>query len=327
MINLPPNLTPSELLCCEELPPHIDKLLHVARSLRVEGRWLEAERCARDAVEISQEIGTHVNRGAALIHLSDVYREMGRLGPALADCQKAYRIFRLQPSHYQRQNEAVAAYALGLIHQLLGSEMDALKWYQASWDLFERVREDWATVDARDQVKTCTRVQGWVETLSEYLTAVRTRTEANLVTSMWVPIILSEGEEREFAVAELKIDRYVVAGELEVEGKALRVHLLKGTQPLSLATGVDYYALGIPNEARELLGASEGDYALVVQEKNVDREGPGVVKTLGGLEFGRFERDEEDNIKFVGTDATVIGGRDMGDDLQFGYITALLKPT
>lgn len=142
MINLPSKLTPSELLCYEELPPFIDELLQGSRSLRREGRLPEAEHCALDGMQASQEPGANVSQAVALIHLADVHRDMGKLGPALADCQKAYRFFQRQPSHYQRHNEAVAAYALGLAHQLLGSEMDALKWYRKSGQLFERVKED-----------------------------------------------------------------------------------------------------------------------------------------------------------------------------------------
>ena len=326
MINLPPQLTPSELLCCEDLPPFIDELLQGSRSLRREGRFPEAERCALDAIEASQEPGTNISQAVALIHLADVHREMGKLGPALADCQKAYRFFQRQPSHYQRHNEAVAAYALGLAHQLLGSEMNALKWYQESGELFERVKDDWTTVNALAQVETCTRVRRWMETLSEYLTAVRTRTDTSLATGIWVPIVLSEGEEPGFAMAELEIDRYIVGRRLTVNGESFRVQPLKGTRRISLVPSVEYYALEIPDEAREPLGASEGDYALVERVKGPDQVGPGVLETLGGPEFGNFERDSEGNINFIRPDAAVIGGKDIGKDLQVGYITALLKP-
>ncbi len=326
MINLPPQLTPSELLCCEELSQSIDELLRGSRSLRREGRLPEAERCVLDAMQASQEPGANVSQAVALIHLADVHRDMGKLGPALADCQKAYRFFQRQPSHYQRHNEAVAAYALGLVHQLLGSEMDALKWYQASGELFERVKDDWTTVNALAQVETCTRVRRWMETLSEYLTAIRTRTDTSLATGIWVPIVLSEGEEPGFAIAELEIDRYRVERRLIVNGKSFRMQPLKGTRRIFLDPGVKYYALEIPDEARGTLGASKGDYALVGRGKEADKEGPGVLETLGGPEFGHFKRGADGKINFIRSDATVIGGEDIDKDFQVGYITALLKP-
>jgi len=325
MINLPLTLTPSELLCRDELPPFIDELLRGSRSLRREGRLSEAERCALDVVEVSQEPGTIVSQAVALIHLADVHREMGKLGPALADCQKARPIFQRQPSRDQRHNEAVATYALGLVHQLLGSEVDALRWYRVSDQLLERAREDWATVNALAQVETCTRIRRWMETLSEYLTAVRTRPDVNLSNRIWVPITLSESKDPGFAMAELEIDRYVVRRQLTVNRESFRVQPLKGKRPISLVPGVEYYALEIPDAARGSLGASEGDYALVVRKKDADREGPGVLETLSGPEFGHFERGADGKISFIRPDAKVIGGDDIGEDLQVGYVTALLK--
>ena len=326
MINLPPKLTPSELLCCAELPPFIDELLQGSRSLREEGRFPEAARYALDAVEASQEAGTHVSRGAALMHLADVHREMNKLGPALADCQQAYRIFQRQSSHYQRHNEAVAAYALGLVHQLLGSEMDALRWYREADQLFERVKEDWAAVNALVQVETCTRVQRWMKTLSAYLTATRSRTDASLGTGIWVPVLLADGDGPGFAIAELEIDKYRVARRLTVNGESFQVRPLKGSRRIFLAPDVEYHALEIPAEAHQPLGASEGDYALVERGRVADHEGPGVLETLSGPEFGHFERDGEGNINFIRPAAETIGGGDIGEDLRVGYITALLKP-
>ena len=326
MINLPPQLTPSELLCCEELPSFVDELLRGSRSQRKAGALPEAERYGLDVLEASQEPGAGISQAMALIHLADVHREMGRLGPALAECQKAHRIFRRQRSRCQRHNEAVATYALGLIHQLLGSEMEALKWYREAGQLFEIAREDWATVNDLVRVETCTRIERWMETLSEYLTAARTRPGANLATRIWVPTISLGADGDEFAVAELEIDTYTVERRMTMDGKTFRVQHLKGDQHITLSPGADCYALEIPDEARAPLGAGEGDYALIVREEDADREGPGVLETLSGPEFGNFERGDDGNVNFVRVDARVIGGKDIGGDSQVGYIAALLKP-
>ena len=323
MINLPLELTPSELLYYKTLPPFADKLLSNSRALRRQGRLSEAERCALDVMEASQKPGTTAGQAMALIHLADVHREMGKLGPALANCQKAHPIFQREPPRYQSHNEAVAGYALGLVHQLLGNEIDALKWYREADLVFERVKKTcWATINDVTQMETCTRIQRWMEAMSEYLTAVRIRTNANLGTGIWVPIILSDSGKPAFAVAELEIDKYIVERQLTVKGEAFRIQRLKGKRPTSLIPGVEYYALEIPDKAQASLGASAGDYALVERGKDLDQEGPGVLETLGGPEFGNFERDAGGNIHFVRSDATVIGGA----DLQAGYITALLKP-
>jgi hypothetical protein len=301
--------------------------LQGARSLRAEGNLAKAERCALDAMVAGQEPGGNVSQAVALIHLADIQRDTGKLGPSLTSCQKAYRIFQRQASRYQRHNEAVSAYALGLTHQLLGSEMEALKWYQTADQLFERVKEDWATVNALTHIEDCARIQHWMKTLSDHLTAVRTRPDANFATRIWVPIIPPGVGGNGFAIAELEINEYTIGRRTMVDGESFRVQSLRGTRSISLMPGLDYYALKVPESAHRPLGASEGDYALVVRKKSPDREGPGVLDGLSGPEFGNFKRDESGTINFVRANAEVIGGEDIGEDLQVGYVTALLKPT
>lgn len=327
MINLPSELTPSELLYCDDLPPFIDKLLEGSRSLRREGRLSEAERCALDALEGGHEPGVSVSQAVTLVHLADVHRDMGKLGPVLTNCRRAYRIFQRQVSRYQRHNEAVTAYALGLAHQLLGSEMDALRWYQEAEQLFERVKDDWTAVNDLTQVETCDRVRQWMETLGEHLTAARTQPDAGLASRIWVPIIPSGENGGGFAMAKMEIDSHIVGRRLTINGTSFRMHPLIKDQQISLSPGVEYYALRIPNEVHKPLGTREGDYALIVRRKDADKEGPGILETLSGPEFGNFKRDDEGKINFILPDAEVIGGEDIGDDFQIGYIAALLKPT
>lgn len=328
MIHLPPKLTPSELLSRDGLSPLIEELLRDCRALRTEGRLLQAERCALDAVEVSRESGAQAAHGAALIHLGDVHREMGRLGPALADCQKAHRIFQRQASHYQRHNEAVAAYALGLVHQLLGNDIDALRWYQQSGNLFALVKDDWAAFNALEQVEIGARTVRWMETLIKYLTELRARAADGPIAGIRVPIILSGADGGGFAIADLEIDQYVLGRRLRIGGKTFRAQSVKGRQRVTLLPGVEYYAREIPEPQRAFVGAGEGDYALVVQATSADKEGPAVLETLGGPEFGRFERDANGNVIFArpGAAPIVIGSGDIGEDLRVGYITALLKP-
>ena len=328
MIHLPPKLTPSELLSRDGLPPFLDDLLRDCRVLCTEGRLLQAERRALDGVEASRESGAQAAYGVALMHLGDVHREMGRLGPALADCQKAHRIFQRQVSRYQRHNEAVAAYALGLVHQLLGNDIDALRWYQQSGDLFERVRDDWVAVNALEQVEIGARTLRWMETLIKYLTDSRARAAEGLVAGIRVPIILSGGDEGGFAIADLEIEQYVIGRRLRIGGETFRVQPVKGRQRVALLPGMEYYAREIPGPECGFVGANEGDYALVVQATGVDGEGPAVLETLGGPEFGTFERDANGNVIFArpGASPIVIGSGDIGEDLRVGYITALLKP-
>lgn len=326
MINLPPKLTPSELLIHDGLSPFVDNLLCDCRLLRAEGRLLRAERRALDAVEVSRESGAQAAYGVAMVHLGDVHREMSKLGPALADCQKAYRIFQRRLSRYQRHNEAVAAYALGLVHQLLGNDMEAVGWYQRASKLFERVKDDWVAINALEQVEIGARTVRWMETLIEYLRDLPARAAEDLIAGIRVPIILSDTDGGSFAIADLEIEQYVIGRRLRIGGKTFQVQPVKGHQCVTLLPGAEYYARNITGPERSFVGAGEGDYALVMQATRADKEGPAVLETLEGPEFGTFEHDANGNIIFArpGAPPIVIGSGEI-EDVRMGYITALLK--
>jgi hypothetical protein len=326
MIILLPQLAPSELLCYSDPPSFVTELLQRSRARRQEGYLSDAERSAMEALEASLEAGDYVNQGAALICLADVNREMGKLGPALSNCQKAHRIFQRQPSRYQRHNEATAAYALGLAHHLLGNDVDALKWYQMASKQFEKARREWAAVNALARVEACSHVESWLETLTGYLINVQANLSMNLATRIQVPIVLSDGDAERFAIAEIEIDQYRMDRRLTIDGVEFRLQSVKGNRRISLEPGAECYAMEIPEEVNAPLGASEGDYALIVRGKDADREGPGVLETLSGPEFGDFKRGKDGEISFVRPDATVLGLEGVGEDFQVGYVAALLKP-
>lgn len=324
MIKLPPNTHPSELLYLEDRSHFVAQLLKTSRLLRLEGKWKEAEQSARRALEASQEPGAQVSRGAALIHLVDVHLAVGRLGIALKQARSAHRLFSAQPSRYQRHNEAIAAYALGLAHQSLGSQLEALKWYQKCSVLLERARIDWTTNKARSRATSCRRLQRWIDALNEGLMNTEAPAFDHGPARLWLPF-LPPGSESGFALAPLQVERYLVATAVEVAGQTFRIELLDGPSRPSLQAEADHYALRVPEHALSLLDADDGDYALIVRQNTVDREGPGVLETLSGVEFGHFQRDEAGHITFARPDATVIGGDDIGEDFTVGYVTALLK--
>ncbi len=325
MIRVPPKMLPSEYLCLDDLPGFVNELLQTSRSLRLRRQYAEAEQRARDALEATRDAGAQLSRAAALIHLSDVHVTVGKLGSAVEEARRAHRLFTTQPSRYQRHNQAVAAYALGVLHQSLGNRADALRWYQKADELLERVSTYWAAVNDTANLERCERAQKWVQALMEALTHMPSGSD-DPAAALWFPVILSE-EESDYALAQLEVERYVVAGTLRVGGKSFRLELPQGGSRLSLHADAEYYALEVPGEALNTLGADEGDYALIVKQRGAAREGPGVLESLSGAEFGRFKRDQSGNVQFVRPDATVIGNKDIGDDLQVGYVAALLKET
>jgi len=326
MMRLPAKLTPSEFLCLDDIPEYVEELLRNTRSLWSQGDCSEAERHALEALGASQKPRAQTSRAAALIHLSGIHIAMGKLGDAVREARKAHRLFAAQPSRYQRHNEAVAAYATGLAHQALGSRADALQWYQKADELFDRVSIDWAAAGASSSVGRCRRAQQWVRALIRALTSSQSRSQPDCSASIWLPVIQSD-DESNFALAQLEVERYVVAGTLRVEGKSYRLELIQGQSWPSLQAGGEYYALEVPSDALNLLKASQGDYALILRQQDLPEDGLGVIETLSGPEFGHFRRDKSGDVRFVRPNAKIIGGKDIDEEMPVGSVTALLRQT
>lgn len=324
MMRLPAKLTPSEFLCLDDLPEYVEALLRNSRSLWSQGDCSAAERHALDALQASQKPRAQTSRAAALVHLSGIHLAMGRLGDAIGEARKAHRLFAAQPSRYQRHNEAVAAYAMGLSHQSLGSRADALRWYQKADELFDRVRLDWAAVSAASSLGRCRRAQQWLRALIRALSSTQSQAQPDCSASIWLPVIQSD-DESSFALAHLEVERYVVAGTLRLEGKSYRMELLQGQSWPSLQAGAEYYALKVPSHALNLLKANQGDYALILRQQELPEDGLGVVETLSGPEFGHFTRDKSGGISFVRPNAKIIGGKDIDKEMPVGSVTALLR--
>lgn len=326
MIRLPAKLTPSQFLCVDDLPKYVDDLLRSSRSLWTQGECSAAERRALDALHAGQKPRAQTSRAAALIHLSDIHLATGRLGDALKEARKAHRLFATQTSRYHRHNEAVAAYATGLVHQSLGNRADALRWYQEADQLFDRVSVDWTAVKASSSLGRCRQAQQWIRALIRSLTGTQSQTYPDASASIWLPVIQSD-DESTFALAQLEVERYVVAGTLRLEGTSYRLELLQGQSLPSLRAGAEYYALEVPNDALNLLKASQGDYALILRQQELPEDGLGVVETLSGPEFGRFRRDKSGKIGFVRPNAKIIGGKELHKEMRVGSVTALLRQT
>jgi len=328
MIRLPQELTPSELLCREELPSFIDELLSRVRRLRRQGRLSEAIQSAQAVVTKTQEPGHWIDLALALVHLADIHHNVGKLGPALSSYQRAYRLLRQKTSRCQRHNEAVVIYALGLVSQSLGNEIDALQWYEEADRQCEQVIREWATVNATNHIETCVRIRQWVETLQEYLTRTGARIGVSPTTRICIPVVLWKAKGG-FALAEVEVDRFVLEREsrlqLRVGEHILQTRRLKGTQRVYLEPDGEYYVIEVPPEVQESLGANEGDYALVKRQSDITQEGYAILETADGPVFGKFNFDEAGEVVFIGANATILGGAEIDDDVLVGYITALLK--
>jgi tetratricopeptide (TPR) repeat protein len=323
MIRLPSPLTPSQLLCCEDLSPFVGRLLEGSYALRSEERWSEAELCVLDAVEASKEVSVPLNRAVALVHLGDIHRDMGKLGPALIDYRRAQRIFAWQSSYRQRHNEAVASYALGLVHHLLGSEMEALKWYDRSTELVGRAKSHWTTVNALAHVDACSRLKRWIETLSDYLTRSLTHSIRDPSLEGWVPVVLAERRGTYVEQVEIHEEDSELVGHIN----RFRVRPLEEGWTVRLAPDSDYGAQKLPEEIRRTLHAGPGDHALIQWEELPGQDKRDRMEELGQSDFGDFLRDAQGSIYVTRREPRIIGGKKGGGLVRVGHIAALLEPT
>jgi len=298
------------------------------------GKLREAERCARDAQESSRKARAHVDQAQALIHLSEVYREMGKLGPALRAARQAYDILRRQPGLAQRHNEAVAAYDLGLVHQLLGNEMDALNWYQTAHHLFELAREYWAAHRDGARVRVCVRLQRWIANLSDCVT--QDRQYGGYHSTLIIPARLVGNADNFSSIARLRLGGFLLGQQLAIGDRNFQVYGLGDNgsarlgEPLLLEDEKEYSVYEVPEEVCKQGKARKGDYVLVERTEKGDLKAPYyVVEGGSGPDFGKFEREAttgEITFKSM-TTGRVIGGVAGKSEFSRYIPRALLRPT
>jgi hypothetical protein len=334
-------LTPSLLLYLGQVPPDVQALLKRSRTCRKKGEWTLAEWCAVDARDACKHRGDHESLAIAQLHLADVYCDVGELGEALGLCEEAYRILHGQAAKAQRHNEAVAAYAQGLLHErfLFGDDMQAVRWYREALELFEKAQEHWASQDDKSFFKTCERASRHVERRKKRILKVRSGGEGRPGA-----FDVLQPDSREGALRGTITDD----NRVEIDGTAYCLH--SGALPSKDSDGTRYcFALPIQEPSPAFPAAQEGDYVVVRLQWRLD-EGelktvwsPGVMWVSGEgeegswWEMGDFTLSSSGRIWFypssskarvIGdSDIPVKGGppRDPAGKIK-GYIIGLLKP-
>jgi hypothetical protein len=270
-----------------------------------------------------------VGRAAALLHLADVYREECRPRPAQSCFEEARQIFRRQPPRIQRQNAAAATYGLGLTHQALGDDIEALSCYQTALDLFEKARKHWATRNDRAQIEICQQTQEWIKGLITRITDERTSGPPPhlRVFPIWRP----DGAGAPF-VEDISLEGHVTADRVLIKGTAYRIHPLPGQAedlPVVGTGKVNCFTLPVQRDEWPVPEARIGDYVLIHQIWLVDKEKVGVVwEPDSGWIAVDFKRGPDDEFRFHPRPVRVIGGRPPSGDPTGrikGYVIALLK--
>ena len=322
MINVPVEFIPSWLLTCESVSHHSQTLLKQSRCAVVEQDWAEAERYALNARDASQRPGQIVDHVIALIHLADIYRGVGRLGPALEYNEKAQQMLKNQsgPTHYH--NRAVADYALGLIHHVLGNDSKALYWYEHAQALFERAHLHWGISGDPGRQEQCNRVIQWISALSESINGqAAALPDGQRFNLAWLPVFHTQkpDQENQYGLARFLITCSAVKTDEIRMGDQIYTLLQPNGQPLPPNQGLDFrvphFVVEIKKNGRGEKGALQGDLALV--RATSPGAAPAEGTRVGQSECGDFFRDTSGRINFVGKKPHIIGG---------GGVVAVLQP-
>jgi tetratricopeptide (TPR) repeat protein len=334
VISVPLEFIPSRLLACEIVSSQLltreivssraQKLLEQSRQALVEQCWADAERYAFNARDASQRLpGKMVDYAIALIHLADVYRAVGRLGPALDSSEEAQQLLKNQPGSAHYHNRAVADYALGLTHHMLGNDSKAQYWYEHAQDLFERAIPYWGRRGNRKRQEQRARVVQWITTLSEIISrqagALPDEPFFNLA---WFPVFHTETSDQK--------DKYGLACFL-ITGRAVKssqIHVGDQLYTLLRPDGkhfgskkldfrAPHFAVEIKKDGQLGKETLQGDLALIRETGLTEPHPVGGTDQTGQDEWGDFVRDDRGRVTFVGKKEPIIIG---------GDVIALLRP-
>ncbi len=322
MIGIPPASAPPALAYVEQSSPLVRRLLEYCRSAMREQRWNHARLCAQDVIAICKETGDHMGEALALIHLADFYCEVGELGEAIERCAIAYQLFRQQAAPVQRHNEAVAAYALGLLSELQPTGFtDALSWYQEAAQLLGRAREYWATINYGAKVRLCNETRSTIEERIERILKSRLKQPWQAAFDVW------KWDSRETPFSRDKELR----GYVQNDGRILIGENVYHPSPKIEFNRANYYfALPMQEDRLVITDAQAGSYLLVRQQWKAVQGSVGIVWLRGSGWVAADFKFEEGGIRFYPRRPTIIGGAQSApgdpDAVLKGYITALLKP-
>ncbi len=311
---------PSDLLAENDEQSPITDLVRRALSFLKDGHFREAESAAQMALTAAyKRRQSHPSDLAvASLCLSDIYRETGHLDSALPIALQAYEMFQRQPNPFQRHNEGVAAYNLGLIYHVLENHTSALRWYEVAGQKFRESRRYWLAHHREHRAKECARMTERVVALSKAITDLALLIRPTLFFSIYA-------KGRFFRHVEP--DRFYLDEQIEIDGKSFQVMPLSGTKQAVLERDSPVcLALPIPAPVCPKWKAQTGDYVLAQQRSTPDPDAPRwIVVGQDQVHFGQFARQPDDSLHFHSLHPTrIIGG--TGDFSGYYRPVAFLKP-
>jgi hypothetical protein len=336
MIKIPQELTPLFLLTLDDLiSSRSMTLLDRAQHAFLEQRWSDAERHAINVRDTTSELMSRVTDYAtSLIYLADIYREVGRLGPALELNERAQQVLKNQPGPKHYHNRAVSDYALGLTHHALTNDSKALHWYDHAKELFDRAYYQWGIESNAEWQGLCKDVQRWLDALSAAITdQAEGLTDTRFSDIDCVPLFRFDDPMREegpYGLVQLvvdsrtlKTDRVFIGGKVYSLFSPQRVHRLRSNQGFYF----DKPHFVVPIQSTQANGewkeVNPGDLALICEYCDEKEKEQATGTKIGESHWGDFVRGAADEIFFIGKKRRIIGG---DPQTVTGKVIAVLRP-
>ncbi len=290
MILLVVDPIPSDLLVeGDEGKSPVTELVAQARSLLKNGHFREAEAVAEVAMATAhQQRQIHPSGlGWAALCRSDIYRETGRLDPALPMAIQACDVFRRQPAPFQRHNEGAALYNLGLLYHIQKDLAAALQWYDAASQMFRQAQEYWRIHRQEHRMSQCARMVERIAAISQSITEL---------AFLQLPVTSLSVCAANRPFRNVEPDGYHLNPRIEIGGKPFQVLPLSDVRYAVLERQSPVcIALPIPDPVCPQWGARRGDYILAQQRIAPDPDAPfWIAVGQDQLYFGRFERRPPD---------------------------------
>jgi tetratricopeptide (TPR) repeat protein len=328
MIHLTYELVPSTLFCHQDPSDLIRYLDTTVCNCQEIGDPDGAEECAKKVEAACKEARLYVEQAAALMLLSDIERQRGRLEPALSYARKAHEILQRQAGQNQRHNEAAASYGLGLLHHLRHDYLEAIKWYQNATELFQTAKRYWATKRSQQQVRICVWVSKWIDALRN--DAIQRKGFEGFQTVFLVPAAFQPHAQNgsPLRVGRLGLDQDRLSDRLIIGDQEFCLPVDPVThqrREVTIHQREAYCILQVPAQAYGHVKAQKGDCLLA---ERIDQDPTGreyyVVEKGDKVVFAKFQRDLSTGTVSL---EDVVTGEDLGvgNEALYRPIT-LLKP-
>lgn len=304
MIIFPRVPEPASLLWTENPSRRANALRDECRQIAQVKRHRPIELLCRDTEALGQQ-GDRSGCAVLLIHLSDICRAKGRLGPALKLTDKAEQLLQSWPENRRKHNHAVALYSLGLVHHLLGSDQEAWDFYDRALDAFQQAKEQWSRLNQTEWAACCDEVSRWIERLMSYVAATRALGGKSAIQLCALLGCWSPGEnlsETDQPIVDMAIGKIELNVHLRLGNETYQLQPLDRSQSSKLAFSLreQHFVLEVLEELPNCLPEFQGaDYALVNRSGQRQEQDFGTaIGRDNTVLWGKFTRDTHGRIQF-----------------------------